>query len=205
MSDAGDGAVGVVIGRFEDLLERGIRGVVEDEPSLALRASDVPWERLPAVLAQTAAAVAIADAAAPRLPSDVQELVRALPACRLVLIAERMSAAESAQLLRFGASACIARSAQRRDLVGAIHLAGRGMQLSPLQFAAPSAPRALLTARESEVLERLQAGRSNAQIASELHVSVETVRTHVRSIFRKLGVSSRRELSRHRRPQPARS
>jgi hypothetical protein len=40
----------------------------------------------------------------------------------------------------------------------------------------------------------LQQGRSNAEIALELCVGVETVRTHAHNIYRKLGVSSRREL-----------
>jgi DNA-binding CsgD family transcriptional regulator len=54
----------------------------------------------------------------------------------------------------------------------------------------------LLTKREGEVLPLLQQGRSNAQIALALQVGVETVRTHARNIYRKLGVSSRRELAR---------
>jgi DNA-binding NarL/FixJ family response regulator len=52
----------------------------------------------------------------------------------------------------------------------------------------------LLTPREADVLELLQAGKSNGQIAVELSVSVETVRTHARNIYRKLGVRTRREL-----------
>jgi DNA-binding CsgD family transcriptional regulator len=53
----------------------------------------------------------------------------------------------------------------------------------------------LLTPREAEVLPLLQQGRSNAQIALALQVGVETVRTHARNIYRKLGVTSRRELA----------
>jgi DNA-binding CsgD family transcriptional regulator len=53
----------------------------------------------------------------------------------------------------------------------------------------------LLTKREGEVLPLLQQGRSNAQIALALQVGIETVRTHARNIYRKLGVSSRRELA----------
>ena len=43
-------------------------------------------------------------------------------------------------------------------------------------------------------MELLRGGRSNAEIASDLHVSIETVRTHARRIYRKLGVRTRREL-----------
>jgi DNA-binding NarL/FixJ family response regulator len=53
-----------------------------------------------------------------------------------------------------------------------------------------------LTAREGEVLELLQDGRTNSEIAEALSIGVETVRTHARSIYRKLGVPSRRELAR---------
>jgi Bacterial regulatory proteins, luxR family len=71
----------------------------------------------------------------------------------------------------------------------------------------------LLSRREAEVLPLLQRGDSNAQIALALHVGVETVRTHARNIYRKLGVASRRELAvappasepqpRPARPEPA--
>ena len=53
----------------------------------------------------------------------------------------------------------------------------------------------ILTPREAEVLDLLQRGRSNAQVANELSLGVETVRTHVRNILRKLGVSNRKELA----------
>jgi DNA-binding CsgD family transcriptional regulator len=52
----------------------------------------------------------------------------------------------------------------------------------------------VLTPREAEVLDLLRSGRSNAEIAQTLHVSIETVRTHARRIYRKLGVKTRREL-----------
>jgi PAS domain S-box-containing protein len=50
-----------------------------------------------------------------------------------------------------------------------------------------------LTPRQAEVLRLLEHGRSTDQIASELHLSVETVRNHVRGILRALGVHSRLE------------
>ncbi len=50
-----------------------------------------------------------------------------------------------------------------------------------------------LTAREAEVLVRLGQGRSNPQIAAELHVSRKTVSTHLEHIYAKLGVKTRTE------------
>ena len=52
------------------------------------------------------------------------------------------------------------------------------------------------------MLELLQDGRTNSEIAEALSIGVETVRTHARSIYRKLGVPSRRELARLARQEP---
>ena len=51
--------------------------------------------------------------------------------------------------------------------------------------------RSPLTAREWEVLDLICDGHSNDEIADELVLSRETIRTHVKSILRKLGVHSR--------------
>lgn len=48
-----------------------------------------------------------------------------------------------------------------------------------------------LTSRELEVLCQLAEGLTNAQIASRLYISVNTVRAHIYSIYAKLHVSSR--------------
>jgi PAS domain S-box-containing protein len=50
-----------------------------------------------------------------------------------------------------------------------------------------------LTPRQVEVLRLLEQGRSTKQIAAELHLSTETVRNHIRRLFRALGVNSRLE------------
>jgi LuxR family maltose regulon positive regulatory protein len=56
-----------------------------------------------------------------------------------------------------------------------------------------------LSARESEVLRFLPTMMSNADIASELFVSVNTVKTHVKSIYRKLDVARRQDAVRRAR------
>jgi RNA polymerase sigma factor (sigma-70 family) len=50
---------------------------------------------------------------------------------------------------------------------------------------------ARLTPREREVLQALAAGLSDREIAHQLHVSTETVRTHMVNLLHKLGVDSR--------------
>ena len=56
-----------------------------------------------------------------------------------------------------------------------------------------TAPPSHLTPRQVEVLRLLEQGRSTKQIAAELHLSNDTVRNHIRALFRALGVHSRLE------------
>jgi PAS domain S-box-containing protein len=69
-------------------------------------------------------------------------------------------------------------------------------------FAGPAVPLdhpalAELSGRESEVLKHIMEGGRVPAIAQELHISPHTVRNHLKSIFRKLGVSSQAELIQH--------
>jgi DNA-binding NarL/FixJ family response regulator len=185
----------VVIGHFEDLILRGLRGLIEDDARLQLVANDVAYERLPLLLAAREPDVAILNFGSLTSPFDVRELSSQHPHTHLVLLANHPSTAECAQLLAFGASACMSKGTQARDILHAIHLASRGMQLIPREpSGAHAVASELLTLRESEVLAHLQRRRANAQIAADLHISVETVRSHARNIYRKLGIASRRDL-----------
>ena len=58
-----------------------------------------------------------------------------------------------------------------------------------------------LTHSEAKVLRLLDTPLSQAEIARELQLSVNTVRTHVRAVYRKLGVSSRDEAVRASRDE----
>lgn len=64
------------------------------------------------------------------------------------------------------------------------------------EMRAPEKPEAL-TARETEVLMLLARGKANKQIARELFVEEKTVKAHVSSILKKLGVSSRTQAALH--------
>jgi two-component system nitrate/nitrite response regulator NarL len=196
----------VVLAHFDDLFAGGLRELIESDPSLSIVAADVEHDRLPVVLRAHRPDVAILDVGALATLAEVRELSGLQPATRLVLLANSPSMEECAQLLAFGASACLGRDTQSRDVLSAIHLASRGLQMSPRVAPDPdgrsSGERRLLTRREAEVLPLLQQRRSNAQIALALNVGVETVRTHARNIYRKLGVSSRRELATRGAPDP---
>jgi DNA-binding NarL/FixJ family response regulator len=192
----------VVLAHFDDLFAGGLRELIGRDPSLAIVAADVEYERIGVVLRAHRPAVAILDLDALAKPVEVRELSARHPATRLVLLGGDPAPVECAQLLAFGASACLRRDTQSRDVINAIHLASRGLQVIPRTPAVgasagggPVAAGGLLSRREAEVLPLLQRGDSNAQIALVLGVGVETIRTHARSIYRKLGVVSRRDLT----------
>jgi DNA-binding NarL/FixJ family response regulator len=67
----------------------------------------------------------------------------------------------------------------------------RAAEIQPLARRRRSGDPAGLTAREVEVLLLVATGLTDAQVAEQLVLSVRTVHSHVRSIYRKLGVSSR--------------
>ena len=188
----------VAIARLDDLIALGLRFLLKDHASVSIVVEDIAYDRLSLVLRTRRPAVLILDVGKLDHLSRVRDLRLAHPQTRLVLLGDHLSNIESAQLLAFGASACLSKEAQGRDLINAIHLASRGLQLMPV--GPPDAHGAqvrdsLLTPREGDVLLLLRRGLSNAQIAVALHIGVETVRSHARNIYRKLGVPSRRALT----------
>jgi DNA-binding NarL/FixJ family response regulator len=187
--------ISIVIGRFEDLIARGLRSLLAEDPTIEIVAADVELDALDATLTKHEPEVAILNFGSLRTPVEVNRLHSAHPDTRLLVLANRPTPSECSQMLAFGATACLSKQTQARDILNAIHLASRGLHVLPRTDAHEPLGPELLTPREADVLEHLQAGRSNAEIALALSVSVETVRTHRRNIYRKLGVRTRRELA----------
>jgi DNA-binding NarL/FixJ family response regulator len=111
--------------------------------------------------------------------------------------------------LRNGASGFLLKDAGPVLLIEAVRAAARGDALvSPsvtvrlLQHfaeAGPPRPRpqpqAPLTEREEEVLRAVARGRTNAELAAELYISLSTVKTHLASLQAKIGARHRVELA----------
>jgi DNA-binding NarL/FixJ family response regulator len=197
-TDAVRDPIKLVVGRFEDLIARGLRSLLAEDENVELVAADVEMEALDALLTEHEPTVAVINFGSLRSPVEVNRLRLAHPQTRLLVLANRPTPSECNQMLAFGATACLSKETQARDILNAIHLASRGLHVLPRTDGDAGADQLgpeLLTPREADVLEHLRAGRANAEIALALSVSVETIRTHRRNIYRKLGVRTRRELA----------
>jgi len=189
--------------KFEDLVAIGLTQLLSEDPNLELLADGIPPSGIEAAIDEHRPAVAVLNFGSLTSPAQVFQLHQSFPETRLVLLANRPTGAECNQMLSFGATACLSKDTQGRDVVNAVHLASRGMHVLPRSAAAGGGANGsrlrgsdLLTPREADVLELLQEGATNAQIAQALSIGLETVRTHARNIYRKLGISSRRDLAR---------
>lgn len=92
-----------------------------------------------------------------------------------------------------GAAAVLLKSVDGADLVDALERIASGERLGLDHVTrSPGTDQAdPLSMREREVLAMLALGSSNSQIADELYLSVDTVKTYVRRVFQKLGVHNR--------------
>jgi two-component system nitrate/nitrite response regulator NarL len=93
------------------------------------------------------------------------------------------------EAMAMGAAGYLPKTADAEKIGNAVSAVGRGQSLSGDVPPAPNAP--ALTARESEVLALAAAGQSGPQIGRELQVSPATVKTHLKNIYEKLGVTDR--------------
>jgi len=127
-----------------------------------------------------------------------------LPEVEVIALTSVLEGASVTGAVRAGAIGYLLKDTDAEELHRAIRGAAEGrVQLAPEAAArlmrevrAPENPEAL-TDRETEVLRLLARGKANKQIASELFVEEKTVKAHVSSILRKLGVHSRTQAALH--------
>ncbi len=134
-------------------------------------------------------------------------LVRRFPDVKVVILTTFDNDDHLLTALDAGASGFLLKSSSPQEIIAAITQAHEGNKVvSPgpttrlidnyLRQSVPPKRRhdVELSARETEVLALICQGKSNGQIAQTLYVGETTVKTHVSSIMRKFGVSSRLEI-----------
>jgi NarL family two-component system response regulator LiaR len=129
---------------------------------------------------------------------------RELPSVQVLALSGYLDDHLIADVLHAGAVGYLVKGIDPADLERAIRAAAAGqVQLSPEVAARlvrdvhlPGGP-PRLTRREEEVIVLMAQGRDNGQIARELHITAQTVKTHVSNILNKLNSRSRTEAALH--------
>jgi DNA-binding NarL/FixJ family response regulator len=124
----------------------------------------------------------------------VRRLMSTDPGARVIMLAMAEDQDGVALAVAAGARGYLQKDASRAELRATVSqaLADPAWRLAPrrprpTEMGAPPT----LTAREVQVLEGMSHGRSNAEIGRDLFLSEDTVKTHARRLFKKLGASDR--------------
>lgn len=212
----------VLIGCDVRLYSEGIRHFLEQQPGyrvvgVASRAAELlrqAEQRLPSLV--------LLDQALPGGLETLRGLRRLLPSCRVVALGEPEQEEALLAWAEAGVAGFVPRDASLEDLLQTVTAAGRGelhcspqvagqllRRLAARAEAGPtSLPRLPLTAREAEIVQLIDQGLANKEIASRLGIEIATVKNHVHNLLEKLQVHRRAEAAARlrgrdpRRPTP---
>ena len=129
-----------------------------------------------------------------------RRLVAAHPEAKVIMLTAADDRDQVAAAVSSGARGYLLKDVSHEELCAAVAHALDGMDLvepslrRALTTREPSRsgpPQATLTERELQVLTGMSQGKSNSAIGRELYLSEDTVKTHARRLFRKLGVNDR--------------
>lgn len=130
-------------------------------------------------------------------PELLAGLARDQIGTRVVLLSDLADSEVADRAIAAGAFGCISADAARDEICDALIAVARGRVVVPPSWRRRS-PRGgaslelpLLTGREHEIFALMADGLSGPQIAKSLYVSPNTVKTHLRHLYKKLGVSDR--------------
>ena len=196
-ADVTEAEITAVTAGFGPVFDRGLAAFLEDEQDIRVLRYGLDLSELEAAIACESPSVAILGEAALASSSVPRRLQAIQPGIGLIALFHGVSEHDGRQLSAFGITACVAQEAPWSDISTAIRLASEGKRM----FAAAKSRAYLrgrasmaLTQREWEVFQLLQVGRSNPEIARALQIGIETVRSHIQRLNRKLGVTRRSDL-----------
>jgi DNA-binding NarL/FixJ family response regulator len=125
---------------------------------------------------------------------DLDNYFIANPKAKIIVLAEHAGDAEITKTLKKGALGYITKDVLPEDLIKAIRIVNTGRKFIPGEIAAllsENIGQEELTRSEANVLRMIVGGMSNKEIAFALDVTENTVKTHIKNIFDKIGVSDR--------------
>lgn len=179
------------------LFRNGLTALLETLPDLVVVGDAGDGETAVSRAIELQPDVVLMDLNLPGTPGleATRRIVAAAPACAVLVVTMLADDASIAAAMRVGARGYVLKEAGQDEVLAAIRTVAAGGAV----FGPGVAARLLnlptggtgLTARESEVLALLGDGRSNAEIARELGLSLKTVQNHVSNVLAKLQVRDR--------------
>lgn len=130
----------------------------------------------------------------PREMTSLRRLCRETPGSRVVVISSPTSGVGVRRALDAGASGVVFDSELDRTLATTVLAVAIGQSVVPGKLRA-GVERPTLSHREHQVLALVRKGLTNAEIARRLYLAESTIKSHLASIFAKLGVRSRKEVA----------
>lgn len=190
------------------MFRSGLRAVLETQDDLSCVAEAADGRIAVAETARLAPDIAVLDIRMPRLDGlSAAEHILGRPGntTKVIVLTTYDDDSYIYRALHLGASGFLLKSAPPEDTIAAVRIAARGDAfIDPSvtrrllthfagSIAPPAAPSALdrLTAREHDVMLLLARAYSNTEIAAQLGIGDETVKTHVSRILAKLGLRDR--------------
>ncbi|MGW2219768.1 response regulator [Nonomuraea sp. NPDC001684] len=192
----------VVIADDEDLIRAGLRVIIDAEPGLRVVGEAGDGAAVLPVVRRERPDVVLMDVRMPAMDGiqATRRLVTLDDPPRVLVVTTFENDDHVYDALRAGASGFLLKRTRPDDLIQAIKLVAAGESLlfpAAIRTLAGRRPRAhvpgidRLTGREGDVLRLMTRGMSNTEIAAELVVSQETVKTHVGNVLAKLGARDR--------------
>jgi DNA-binding NarL/FixJ family response regulator len=199
-------SVGVLLVDDEPLIRAGLRVIIESEAGLSVVGEATDGAEVPGLVARLRPDVVLMDVRMPavdgiRATTHLMSTVDKPPKVIVVTTFENDDYVYDA--LVAGASGFLLKRARPEEIVAAIRtvLAGESLLFPAAirRLAAQHAPAspgdglagAGLTEREREVLRLMAGGLSNVEMAGELYLGIQTVKTHVGNVLAKLGARDR--------------
>lgn len=126
----------------------------------------------------------------------IKALIARDPAAKVMVLTTYDNEEDIFRALEAGARGYLLKDTTREEIITAVRQIHGGERYLPQAVAARLADRLIrpsLTPRELDVLRLVSRGRTNKEMASAMFISEETVKTHMKSLFQKLGVHDRAE------------
>ncbi|MDQ8188017.1 response regulator transcription factor [Pelagicoccus sp. SDUM812002] len=126
----------------------------------------------------------------------ILSICRKFPDARIIVLSTYDWDEDIHRAIQSGAKSYLLKDMSVEDIAATIRSVFEGDEILPRQVAVrleERAERKQLTEREKQVLESLVKGRSNKEVARGLCISEETVKSHLKTLFMKLGVRDRTE------------